>query len=110
MNTLPNPTFWRPPETRLGWWAVGLGAAFVVMFALNMLVLMPLNAFSAGDEWYQFLLPPYGIFMILCGLLSGILGLIALLRQHERSWLVWLTLLPGAIVLFFVLGEFTNPH
>jgi hypothetical protein len=33
-------------------------------------------------------MPFYGIFMLLCGLSAGIIGLIAVLRQHERSWLV----------------------
>jgi hypothetical protein len=110
MNTLPNPTLWRRPGTRLGWWAVGLGTAFVVLFVIHSLLVMPLKPYSVGDARYWFLLPYYNIVMLLCGLLSGIFGLIALLRQHERSWLVWLTLLPGALVLSFVLGEFTNPH
>jgi hypothetical protein len=33
-----------------------------------------------------------------------------MIRQHERSWLVWLTILPGLFVLFLVLGEFLVPH
>ena len=41
---------------------------------------------------------------------AGIVGLIAVLRQHEHSWPVWLTLLPGLFVLFLVLGEFLVPH
>jgi len=35
---------------------------------------------------------------------------IAVIRRHERSWLVWLTMLPGLFVLFLVLGEFLVPH
>jgi hypothetical protein len=56
------------------------------------------------------LLPFYGIFMMLCGLAAGVLGLIAVIRKHEHSWRVWLTILPGAFVLLFVLGEFLAPH
>jgi hypothetical protein len=48
--------------------------------------------------------------MLLCGLAAGILGLIAVIRKNERSWLVWLTLLPGLLVLFLLLGEFLFPH
>jgi len=47
---------------------------------------------------------------MLCGLAAGIVGLIAVIRRHERSWLVWLTILPGLLVLLFVLGEFLVPH
>ena len=52
----------------------------------------------------------YGIFMMLCGLAPGVIGLIAVFRRHERSWMVWLTILPGAFVVFFLLGEFLVPH
>jgi len=55
-------------------------------------------------------LPFYGIAMLACGLAAGIAGLIAVIRRGERSWLVWLALLPGLLVLFLVLGEFLVPH
>ena len=97
---------WKP-VTRLGWWAVWLGAAFVVMWLINSFVFMPT---SSDAPWRQVILPFYGIFMMLCGLASGIIGLVAVIREHERAVLVWLTLLPGALVLFFVLGEFLVPH
>jgi hypothetical protein len=56
------------------------------------------------------ILPFYGIFMMLCGLAAGITGLVAIIRRHEHSWLVWLTLLPGSFVILFVAGEFLFPH
>jgi hypothetical protein len=48
--------------------------------------------------------------MLLCGLASGIIGWIAVIRSHERSWLILLTLLPGLWVVFMLLGEFLFPH
>jgi 4-amino-4-deoxy-L-arabinose transferase-like glycosyltransferase len=99
--------FMRKPSTRLGRWAVGLMAVFLVMFLINSFVFMPS---SSDAPWRHIVLPFYGILMILCGLAAGIVGLIALIRQHERSWLVWLTILPGAFVLFLLLGEFLVPH
>lgn len=95
------------PSTRLGWWAVALAATFVVLFMINSFVFMPS---TVETPLRQTLLPFYGITMLLCGLASGIVGLIAVIWQHERSWLVWLTLLPGSLVLFLVLGEFLIPH
>ena len=99
--------FTEKPHTRLGRWAVGLGILFVVLFLINSFVFMPT---SSDAPWRQVVLPFYGIFMLLCGLAAGVVGLIAVIRQHERSWLVWLTLLPGLLVLFLVLGEFLVPH
>jgi hypothetical protein len=89
---------WRP-HTRLGWWAVGLMVAYVVMYIITMAVIA-----------LRLSLPPvYGIFMLFCGLAAGIVGLVAITRQHERSWLVWLTILPLAWVIFMLLGEFLVP-
>ena len=98
--------FLSPPATRLGRWAVGLGATFVVLFLINSFVFMP----STSDApWRHIVLPFYGLFMAACGLASGVAGLIAVIRKHERSWMVWLTLLPGALMLFLILGEFLGP-
>ena len=99
--------FFEKPHTRLGWWSVVLGLVFVVLFLINSFVFMPT---SSDAPWRQVILPFYGIFMMLCGLASGIVGLEAVVRQRERSWLVWLMLLPGMFVLFFLLGEFLVPH
>jgi hypothetical protein len=99
--------FLKRPSTHLGWWAVGLAIAFIVMSIVNSAVFMRL---SEDVPWRQTILPFYGIFMMLCGLASGVVGLIAIIRKHERSWLVWLTILPGTSALLFVLGEFLVPH
>ena len=103
-------SFLRRPGTRLGRWAAGLGASFVVLFLINSFVFMPLGESAQEFWWQQALLPFYGIFMVLCGLASGGLGLAAVIRGHERSWLVWLTLLPGAFMVFLLLGELLVPH
>ena len=99
--------FFEMPHTRFGRWAIGLAAVFVGMFFVNSFVFMP---FSGDAPWRQIILPFYGILMLLCGLSAGIMGLLAVVRQHERSGLVWLTMLPGLLVLFLVLGEFLFPH
>jgi len=44
------------------------------------------------------------------GLAAGVVGLMVLIRKHECLWLVWLAILPGAFVLFLLLGEFLVPH
>lgn len=99
--------FTEMPHTTFGRWAIWLGAVFVVMFLVNAFVLMP----STSDApWRHVILPFYGILMLLCGLGSGIAGFIAVFRQHERAWLVLLTLAPAAWVIFMLVGEFLFPH
>jgi len=109
MITLLSSSLWQRPRTRLGRWAGGLAVTFVVMFIINSTVIMPSTMESPEAPWEQ-ALPFYGIFMMLCGLAAGVVGLIAVIRKHERSWLVWLAFLPGVFVLLFVLGEFLVPH
>jgi hypothetical protein len=91
------------PSTRLGWWAIGLGATFEVIWIINSMVFIP---FPNLVPFRQVVLPFYNILMLLCGLAAAIVGLIAAIRDHERSWLVWLTILPGIFVLLSVLGKF----
>jgi hypothetical protein len=89
------PPMWRRflslPHTRLGWWAVGLTA---VPFALSFM----LNRFGGLDG----VVADAGLAMMIpvAGLLPGaVVGLIALLRsQEERSVLVWLAMVPAALV------------
>jgi hypothetical protein len=95
------------PQTRLGWWAVWLGLAFVAMFLINTFVFMPT---SSDAPWRHVILPFYGILMLLCGLCSGIAGFIAVFGQHERAWPVLLTLVPAAWVIFMLVGEFLFTH
>ena len=106
MKTISNH-FFETPHTRLGRWSIALAAAFVVMFLINSFVFMPT---SSDAPWRHIVLPFYGILMLLCGLAAGIIGLVALVRPRERSWLVWLTVMPGAWVLFMLVGEFLFPH
>lgn len=99
--------FFEKPHTQLGRWSAWLGAAFVLLFLINSFVFMPS---SSEAPWRHMILPFYGIFMLLCGLGAGIVGVMAIIGQHEHSWLVWLTILPGLFVLFLVLGEFLVAH
>jgi hypothetical protein len=100
-------TFLKRPATRPGWWALGLAITFEVMNIINSVVFMRL---PENVPWRQTVWPFYGIFMMLCGLSGGVVGLIAILRSHERSWLVWLAVLVGASAFLFILGEFLVPH
>ncbi len=84
--------FFELPHTKFGRWAVGLAAAsFVLLLAWSIL-------------------PGGAILSFLCGLAGGIIALIAVIRQNERSWLVFLSILPMLNVFIFILGEFLIPH
>lgn len=97
----------KQPDTKLGWWSLGLAVVYIMLMIINSVVFMRL---PGNIPWRTTLLPFYGIFMLLCGFATGIVGLTTVTRQHERSWLVWLSILIGLNTLIFVLGEFLFPH
>jgi hypothetical protein len=95
MTNASKPSLWQriKPQKKLGLWAVILGAGYFV--------LMPLWSFTGPlGAWPAFL----------CGLAGGICGLVAVIRQRERSWLVYLVaIVPLLFVLMFFVGEFLGP-
>jgi nicotinamide riboside transporter PnuC len=101
----PEPTLQqrilKRPSTRQGWWAVVMAALFVLLYLFNAFVFVPA---SEGNPQNAAVLPIVSTWMIVCGLAAGIAGLVALLRQGERSWLVWLAMLPALLAIILVLG------
>ncbi|MBX7235535.1 MAG: hypothetical protein K1X65_14205 [Caldilineales bacterium] len=95
------------PSTRLGWEAVALAAVFAVLFVVNAAVLMPTPDVLARERAFRI---AYGVAMLACGLTAGLLALVAVIRRHERSWLVGFTLIFGLMLLALILGEFLIPH
>ena len=99
--------FFSRPLTSLGWWSVKLMVAFLAMGAVNQLVLMQITVHGWVND---VLFPLYGFAWFGIGLAAMVTALIAVTRRHERSWLVFLPLLPGLFVIMFVIGEFASPH
>ena len=97
------PTGHRParirllPETRLGFWAV----RFLVAFAVFFLTLCALVAAGQRGVWLVSLVVP----LFLLGLLAGATAAFSVVRRGERSLLVFLPLIVGLVVVFFVVGE-----
>jgi|SRR5215212_5784102 len=46
-----------------------------------------------------------GVLYILCGITGGVFAVLAIWKPHERSFLVYLALIPAALATFLVLGE-----
>jgi hypothetical protein len=82
------------PNTKLGWWSVGLSASFLILFIVNAAVLLPAPGVVPWRE------ATVGIVLLLCGIGGGVAAVFALIRVRDRSWLVWLAMLPAVCVLF----------
>lgn len=92
------------PESRLGWWSIGLMMVAFLAMAINgplfMSGLVHLNAL--GGAIYTGILGGAAIAAAVCSILA--MGL-----RHDRSWLLYFPLIPAALVLFMVAGEFIGP-
>lgn len=92
------------PHTRLGWWSAGLALLFVVLLILFAAVFIPLS--NNPHTTQSISIPNLGCPTVLCGLVAGVIGLLAMTRRQERSWLVWLSLLCGVLSIALLLGDF----
>lgn len=97
------------PSTRAGKSAMWLALAFVVGFVVNMGLV---GAFGRTEmsSAFRAAMAAWGVLLMGSGVAAGVLGLIAAIKNRERSWAVMMAMIPGAFALFFLLGELLVPH
>ncbi|MFC2064599.1 hypothetical protein ACFLXB_05850 [Chloroflexota bacterium] len=99
--------FFSKPVTRPGWWSVWLT---VVFFLLNFINATFLMGRTRDVPWRTTIMPYYGGLLMVCGLIGGFLGLLAVTRERERSWMVWISILLGLLIFLFLIAEFVFPR
>jgi uncharacterized BrkB/YihY/UPF0761 family membrane protein len=93
-----SPRFFGMPSTRLGWAAVaGSVGTIVAVVVVNMIA--EGSGPPEGDPWWW---QVFGACALVCLLGIGVAGLIAVVRKHERSWMV---IVPSALVLLVAVSE-----
>lgn len=104
------------PKTTLGKWSLGLIIIMLILFFGGSMFANTLyHGVAAGNSITEdvALRPVLAYTMLaamLCGVLSFIIGLIAIIKQKERSLLVNLAVAVGALLLLLLIGEFIFPH
>lgn len=97
------PSFLGMPRSSVGWWSVGLGFAFVVLFASWLIYV----------DWRRIPRPtmfsdPLHACLLIGAAASGIggaaAGLSALAAKRERSILILLSILLGSLVLWVTIA------
>lgn len=92
--------FFQRPGTKTGWWAAGLTILSIVMLTINNL---GLNPFEKLMDVNPIPLRIYD-FIMMGSLLGGIiLGIIALTSKRERSWMIWLFMIPLLFIGIFLI-------
>ena len=82
------------PKTRLGKCSVGLSILFIILILLKMQDSMPLPTFAVA----------------VFGIAGFILALIAIFRNKDKVILIFLPLLVGLVIIFWIAAELTFPH
>ena len=115
MNTHPRQ-FLRMPQTRPGKWSLELIIAMPILFLIgtwSMNTFYP--AVQSGNTILKDILarPALALSMLAgltVGVLAGVTGFAAILKQKERTLVVYLSTILGVMVFLFVLGEILFPH
>ena len=81
------------PATQLGWWAVCLAIASIVLI----------------PSW-RLMGPAGAIPGLSCGLVGGVVALVAMARQKERAIIVAASLVPFIFAVIFLLAELAIGH
>ncbi len=111
MQKTNSSRFFQRPATKTGKWAAGLAILAIVMLTINNLGLNPL------DKLVDKTLLPVQIydFIMMGSLVAGIvLGVIAVAARRERSWMVWLFMIPvlflGVFLVWALIENWTNAN
>jgi hypothetical protein len=93
------------PESRVARRAItfaGLSVAGVVLLVLSFALGIVEPADSYTDSWPQLV---WGLGIWACAVTAFITGLVAIIRHHERSWMVVLATALGLLPLVLLLSE-----
>ena len=99
-----SPSFVGMPRTWLGWWSIGLAITFLVLFVLWLLYVQATP--MARPTFFSDPLHAVLILAAAAAAITGaIVGALALVAKRERSLMILLSVLLGAIVLYWTIAE-----
>jgi hypothetical protein len=93
------------PESRVGRWAItlaGLSLTGIVLLVLGFAVNIVEPADSYTDSWAQLV---WGAGIWVCAVTAFVTGVVAIVRHHERSWMVMLATALGLLPVVLLLSE-----
>ena len=97
------------PKTKLGKLSTGLIGAFIVFIVAFQLLVA--SGQRGGETFFSNLVLAIPILLAgTSGVFAFAIGLTGVIRNRERSILVFLAILIGLFVLLFSLGEVIFPH
>ena len=86
------------PETTLGNWSVALLTFFVIVTCASLILVLVLGVLNFDDNWWNMTL----LVLILASIIAFITGLIAVIRNKDRSFFVFLSIFLGLCSILFI--------
>ena len=106
-GSIRSPSFLGMPRSRLGWWSIGLAVAFLGLFVAWLLYVWAIPI--ARPTFFS---DPLHACLLLgaaaAGITGAIVGVLALVAKRERSFMILLSVLLGAFVLYWTIGSLTG--
>ena len=88
------------PKSRLATWSVGLGIYSLLVFIFGYIFAELLKVIIS-----EILITIAGASSVIASIIAFIAGIIAVIKNKERSVLVFLAILIGLVVLAFIFGN-----
>lgn len=82
------------PKTHLGKWSVGLSIAFIILIWLKIQFGIHVMTFAIAA----------------LGLGGFLMGIVAIMKNKDRSILNFLSILVGLVIIIWIVGEIIYPH
>jgi len=104
------------PKTNIGKWSVGLILAMFILFFIGSSLTNSLyESVSSGSTIIEDIVSrPFLVISMLVGFSAGIsafvTGLIGIIKLKERSVLVYMATIIGALLIVILVGEVLFPH
>jgi hypothetical protein len=86
------------PQTKLGRWSVWLNAFFLITISISIILVNVLGILSYDDHWWDVTVP----ITFLASIAALILGIIAIIKNKERSVFVYASVIVGLLVILFI--------
>lgn len=101
------------PGTKLGRTACWIVLGSIVLFAASQSAMLSVEALTGATSVEgipRVILIGLSLTSFALGLTAGVVAAVAVVRKHERGALVYATMVPGLLIIVFLLGEFLVPH
>lgn len=86
------------PKTKLGKWSVGLNIFFLIIIIVSIILVKVLGILSFDDHWWDVTVPV----AFLIEMIAFFTGIRAIVKNKERSVLVYLSVVVGLLTILFV--------